>query len=248
MVSGVLNGRKAIVTGGSRGIGRAVVERLASDGADVVFSYVTNADAAADVVSAVKEDGGTATAVQADFSRLPDIRGFFEEAEDRLGGLDIAVLNAAIAAMGSVGEFDEATYDQVMNLNAKGTFFALQETARRIRDGGRVIALSTMVTVTPYPGTAVYSASKAAVEQFAAMAARELGAREITVNTVMPGPTDTDMLHEVSEPDTLAYMANLSPLKRLGTAADIADVIAFLAGPDGRWMTGQNLRTSGGMA
>lgn len=248
MVSGVLNGRKAIVTGGSRGIGRAVVERLAADGADVVFSYVTNADAAADVVSTVELDGGTATAVQADLSRLDDIRGFFHEAEERLGGLDIAVLNAAVAGVGTIGDVDEAAYDRVMDLNAKGTFFALQEAAGRIRDGGRIVAVSTMITATPYPGYAVYGASKAAVQQFAAMAARELGARQITVNTVMPGPTDTDMLRSVSAPDAMEYMANLSPLRRLGTPADIADAIAFLAGPDGRWMTGQNLQTSGGLA
>lgn len=247
-MSGVLNGRKAIVTGGSRGIGRGVVERLARDGAEVVFSYATNADAAAEVVLAVKEGGGTASAVQADVARLDDIRGLFREAEEQLGGLDIAVLNAAIATKGFIDQIDEASYDLAMDTNAKGTFFTLQEAARRIRDGGRIIAVSSLVTVQPTAGLGLYTATKAVVEQFAAVAAKELGARNITVNTVLPGPTDTDMMRSAIPPEVLVTMPGRSPLNRLGTPADIADIIAFLAGPDGRWMTGQNLQTGGGIS
>jgi 3-oxoacyl-[acyl-carrier protein] reductase len=244
----MLTGRKAIVTGGSRGIGRAVVERLVRDGAEVAFSYATNASAADNVVSAVKAKGGTAHATQADFGQLDDIRRLFAQAEELLGGLDIAVLNAAIVEGGTVEQVDEATYDLVMDVNAKGTFFALQEAARRLRDGGRIVTVSTLNTVRPFPGNAIYTASKAAVEQFAAIAAKELAARGITVNTVSPGATDTDMLRGANPPEVLDLMVTMTPLKRLGTPADVADVIAFLVGPDGRWMTGQNLHAGGGLA
>ena len=244
----VLTGRKAIVTGGSRGIGRAVVERLARDGAEVVFSYATNAAAAAEVVAAVKEDGGTAHAIQADIGRLDDIRRLFAAAEEQLGGLDIAVLNAGIVGRGTVEQLDEASYDLVMDVNAKGTFFSLQEAARRLRDGGRIVTLSSLNTVLPFPENAVYTASKAAVEQFTAIAAKELGARDITVNTVSPGGTDTDMLNGNNPPEVLELIVSMTPLNRLGTPAEVADVIAFLVGPDGRWMTGQNLHAGGGIA
>lgn len=242
---GVLSDRKALVTGGSRGIGRAVVERLARDGADVVFSYATNATAAAEVVAAT---GGTAFGVPAELGRISDIRALFQQAEERLGALDIAVLNAGVVLGATIDQLDEATYDQVMNVNAKGTFFALQEAARRLRDGGRIVTVSTINTVLPYAGNAIYSASKAAVEQFAAIAAKELGARGITVNTVSPGATDTDMLRGANPPEVLEQMKTMSPFGRLGTPADVGDVIAFLVGPDGRWMTGQNLRAGGGIA
>ncbi len=242
---GVLSDRKAVVTGGSRGIGRAVVERLARDGAEVVFSYATNETAAAEVVAAT---GGTAFPVRADLARTPDVRALFEQAEERLGALDIAVLNAGIVAGATIDQLDEATYDHVMNVNAKGTFFALQEAARRLRDGGRIVTVSTLNTVLPFPGNAIYSASKAAVEQFAAIAAKELGGRDITVNTVSPGATDTDMLRGANPPEVLELLKTKSPFGRLGTPADVGDVIAFLVGPDGRWMTGQNLRAGGGLA
>jgi 3-oxoacyl-[acyl-carrier protein] reductase len=242
---GVLSGRKAVVTGGSRGIGRAVVERLARDGAEVVFSYVNHEEAANEVASTV---GGKAFPIRADLGRPADIRALFQEADDRLGGLDIAVLNAGIVVTGTIDAVSEATYDQVMDVNAKGTFFSLQEAARRVRDGGRIVAVSTLNTVLPYPSNALYSASKAAVEQFAAIAAKELGARGITVNTVSPGATDTDMLRGANPEEVLRLMRSMSPLGRLGEPADVGDVIAFLVGPDGRWMTGQNLRAGGGIA
>jgi 3-oxoacyl-[acyl-carrier protein] reductase len=240
-----VKGKKAVVTGGSRGIGRAVAERLVREGADVVFSYVSNEAAAAEVAEAT---GGAATGVRSDLGRLADIRALFDDAEQRLGGLDIAVLNAGVVAVGTVDKLDEATYDHVMDVNAKGTFFALQEAARRLRDGGRIVAVSTLNTVLPYPGNAIYSASKAAVEQFVAVASKELGPRGITVNTVSPGATDTDMLRTANPQPVLDLMVSMAPLGRLGTPEDVGDVVVFLAGPDGRWMTGQNLRAGGGLA
>jgi 3-oxoacyl-[acyl-carrier protein] reductase len=161
--------------------------------------------------------------------------------------LDIVVLNAGIADGGLIAEQGEDVYDDVMAVNARGTFFALQEAARRVRSGGSIVAISSINTVLPEQGAAVYSASKAAVEQFAYVAAKELGPRRINVNVVSPGATDTDLLRDVNPPEFLDAMVNLTALGRLGEPADIARVVSFLVGPDGQWMTGQNLRADGGV-
>jgi 3-oxoacyl-[acyl-carrier protein] reductase len=225
-----------------------VVRALAADGAAVVFSYVSNEGAAREVESAVGAEGGSASAVQAELGQVDSVRGLFAQAEEALGGLDIVVLNASVIVGGTIAEVQEADYDRVMNTNAKGTFFAMQEAARRVRDGGRIIAISSLNTVLPVAGNVLYSASKGAVEQFVAIAARELAPRQITVNAVSPGAIDTDLLRSANTEEDIAEMIRLTPLGRLGTPADIADVVAFLAGPRGRWMTGENLRAGGGVS
>lgn len=237
----------AVVTGGSRGIGRAIVERLAADGARVVFSFVNHKAAADEVVEAVRSAGGEAHAVQADLGSVEDVRRLFATAEELLGSLDIVVNNAAMGTPMSIVDVTEEEYDRVMNANAKGTFFALQEAARRLRDGGRIINLSTINTVLPAPNNSLYQGSKGAVEQFTRVASRELGARGITVNTVSPGATDTDLLRSSNPPETLERVPAFVPLGRLGQPADVAAVVAFLAGPDGSWVTGQNIAAGGGL-
>jgi 3-oxoacyl-[acyl-carrier protein] reductase len=243
-----LQGRKAVVTGGSRGIGRAIVERLARDGAEVVFSYARQAEAAAEVEKAVQAEGGKAHAVRMDLAEQGAAERLMEIAEGRLGAVDIIVNNAALSFTPTpLAETDEELYDRVMAVNATAAFVTTRYAARHMPDGGRVINISTLNTVRPGVGIVPYMVSKGALEQLTLAAAQELGPRGITVNTVSPGATDTDLLRGTNTEENLRTAAAITPLRRLGHPSDIADVVAFLAGPDARWITGQNIRVTGGL-
>jgi 3-oxoacyl-[acyl-carrier protein] reductase len=242
-----LAGLRAVVTGGSRGIGRAVVQRLARDGAAVVFGYARSDEAAGRLAAEVSASGGCAYAVRADLRAVAGVRGLFTRAGELLGDLDILVNNAGETLVAAIADTSEEDFDRLMALNAKAVFFAVQEAATRLREGGRIINVSSANTVLHGPGIALYAATKAAVEQITMVAARELGIRRITVNAVSPGPVDTDMLRGAQSAQALDLAAAMTPLRRLGDPADIADVIAFLAGPDGRWVNGQVLRATGGL-
>jgi 3-oxoacyl-[acyl-carrier protein] reductase len=246
-MTGELEGRTALVTGGSRGIGRAIVERLTGDGAAVVFSFVRQKQAADEVAEAVRAAGGVAHPERADLGVPAEVRRLFDVADAVLGGLDILVCNAATTRLASLAEASEDDYDLVMNANAKATFIALQEAARRMRDGGRIVTLSTLNTHLPVAHNALYQASKGAVELLTRTAAKELGARGITANIVSPGATDTDLLRSTNPPEALEQISTLTTLGRLGRPTDIADVVAFLVGPDGGWLTGQIIHASGGL-
>ncbi|MFY1670862.1 SDR family oxidoreductase [Plantactinospora sp. WMMB334] len=235
-----LSGRTALVTGGSRGIGRAVVERFAEAGARVVFTYRRDRAAADDLVS--RYDG--TCAVRADQADPASLGPMFAPVRD--DGLDILVNNAAVNTPTPIAGVTAEEFDRVMTVNAKFPLLAMREAATLLRDGGRIVNISTLNTVLPVPGAALYSASKAALEQFTAIAARELGPRGITVNTVSPGATDTDLLRAVNPAEALAQIPAFTALGRLGQPADIAAVVAFLAGPDAHWITGQNIRATGG--
>jgi 3-oxoacyl-[acyl-carrier protein] reductase len=235
-----LVGKTAVVTGGTRGIGRAIVQRLARDGARVVFSYRQNKDAA----DALAQELGNTVAVRADQEDPSSIELLFEPVGD---GLDILVNNAAINPIAPIRDITPEQFDHAMAVNAKFPLLAMQRAEPLLRDGGRIINISTLNTALPGPGIALYCASKAALEQLTKIAAREFGPRGITVNTVSPGATDTDLLRSSNPPEALERSAALSPLGRLGTPADIADVVAFLAGPEARWITGQNIRATGGL-
>jgi len=235
-----LQGKTAVVTGGSRGIGRAIVRRLARDGARVVFSYRQD-KAAAD---ALAREAGDAVAVRADHADLASIEVLFEHVA---GGLDILVNNAAIVAAAPIRDITPELFDQAMTVNTKFPLLAIRRAGPLLRDDGRIINISTLNTTTPEAGIALYCASKAALEQITWVAARELGPRGITVNTVSPGATDTDLLRASNPAEALKEAATATPLGRLGTPEDIADVVAFLAGPDARWITGQNIQATGGL-
>ena len=244
---GALDGRSALVTGGSRGIGAAIVRRLAADGAVVTFSYASSESAAADVVAEVKAGGGEAFAVRADQADLSGIDALFERAVEPTGALDIFVCNAAQTSVKPIADVTEDDYDQLFAINVKGPYFAIRRAGRTLPDGGRIIAISTLNTAVPGPGISLYAASKGALEQFVKVAAREYGGRRITVNTVSPGATDTEMFHQENPPDAKDSLVGTTALGRMGDPADIADVVAFLAGPDSRWLTGQNLLATGGL-
>ena len=244
---GTLDGRGALVTGGSRGIGRAIVTRLAADGAAVVFSYLRNEAAARAVESEVAEAGGRALAVRADQGSLDDLRRLTAQAEEHLDGLDVVVINAAGGLPGMIDEITEDAYDRFMAAHAKGPFFLIQHAGRALRDGGRVIAISTLSTRLHPPGGALYTGAKGALENFTAVAALEFGGRGITANVVSPGATDTELLREANPGETFERDVALTALRRLGQPADIAAVVAFLAGPDSGWISGQNLAADGGL-
>jgi 3-oxoacyl-[acyl-carrier protein] reductase len=238
-----LEGKSALVTGSSRGIGRAIAERLAADGAAVVINYARSKHLADEAVKAILERGGKAIAIPADVAKPAEVRRLFDEAESKVGGLDIIVANAGVMLEKSLAESSEEDYDYVFNTNTKGVFFTLQEAARRIQDGGRIVAVSTGGTKMPFANVSLYLGSKGAVEQFARSLSRELGSRNITVNTLSPGFTETDMFLEQYR----AYGASLSPFNRIGTAKEVADVAAFLASDEARWITGQNVQAGGGV-
>jgi len=239
----VLSGKGALVTGGSRGIGKAIVERLRQDGAEVVFCYEHSEEAAQQVA---KETG--ALAVRADLGSAEDLRRLFAEAEARLPGVDIVVNNAATTAGSKpIVDITDEDYERAFSVNTRAVFLATQWAARVMRDGGRIITISTVNTRVPAPALTLYCGSKGAVEQFAKVAARELGGRGITVNVVSAGATDTDMLRDSNPPEALAQTPAFTALQRRGRPDDIAAVVAFLAGPDGRWVTGQNVLASGGL-
>ncbi|MEU8140199.1 SDR family oxidoreductase [Streptodolium elevatio] len=243
-----LEGKTAVVTGGSRGIGRGIVERLCRDGAHVLFNYATSHAAAEDVVRCVAEHGGKVRAVQVDLTEPDAADRLVREAEAEFGGLDILVNNAATAFVPTpLADLDPDLFDKVLATDMRTVFLLLQYAARQMRDGGRIITISTLNTVRSAPGIAPYAASKGAIEQLTYVAARELGIRGITANVVSPGATDTDLLRGTNPPEALEMAAQMSPLARLGEPSDVADVVAFLAGHDARWLTGQNIRATGGI-
>jgi 3-oxoacyl-[acyl-carrier protein] reductase len=234
----IFTGKTALVTGGSRGIGRAVVRRLAKDGARVVFSYLQNAAAA---TALAEETGGVA--VRADQEDVTSIDALLAPVGTRL---DILVNNVAANPTVPLSDMTGDAFDRVLTVNTKYPLLLMRRAAELMPDGGRIVNISTLNTVIPAPGHGLYGASKAALEQLSAVVARELGGRAITVNVVSPGATDTDLLHATNPPEAIAQIPALTALRRLGRPDDIADVVAFLAGPDARWLTGQNIRATGG--
>jgi 3-oxoacyl-[acyl-carrier protein] reductase len=239
-----LEGKNALVTGSSRGIGRAIAARLAENGAAVVVNYAGNRQSAQETVKEIVAKKGKAVAIQADVSKASEVQRLFNEAEKALGPLDIVVANAGVYLSKPLIESTGDDYDHVFDINTRGVFFTLQEAARRVRDGGRIIVVSTGGTKMPFPNASLYLGSKAAVEQFARSLSREMGARNVTVNVLSPGFTDTDML---SSDQVRAFGASLSPFNRVGTPEEVADVSAFLASDAARWVTGQNLQAGGGV-
>jgi 3-oxoacyl-[acyl-carrier protein] reductase len=237
----------AIVTGASRGIGAAVAERLARDGFAVIINYSSDARSAETLERKIQGDGGRALAAKADVSNSSAVRDMFEAAERTFGGVDVLVNNAGIMKLAKIADSDDALFDQQIAINLKGSFIAMREAAKRLRDGGRIINFSTSVVGTKLETYGVYAATKSAVETMTAILSKELRGRNIAVNAVAPGPVATDLFLNGKSPELIDRLAKMNPMERLGTPEDIAAVIAFLAGPEGGWINGQVLRANGGM-
>ncbi|MDN3241637.1 SDR family oxidoreductase [Glycomyces tritici] len=239
--------RVAIVTGGSRGIGRAVVRRLAEQGYSVVVGYAGNADEAAAAVKEAVAAGAQALAYRADVADETAVAGMFAEAETRFGGVDAVLNSAGRMYLAPVADLDLDQMDALHRTNIRGTFVVAREAARRVREGGSITLFSTSVVGTYFPTYGAYAASKGAVEALTMVLAREMRGRNINVNTIAPGPTATELFLDGKSDELVARLAKSNPLERLGEPRDIAEVAAFLASPAGHWVNGQVVRANGGM-
>jgi 3-oxoacyl-[acyl-carrier protein] reductase len=235
----------AIVTASSRGIGKAIAQRLAKDGVAVAVNYVASPEKAEAVVKEIIANGGRSIAIQGSVANKADVTRLFDETEKQLGSIDIVVNVAGSAVYKPHTELTDEDFEKVFSVNARGAMYMLQAAANRVKDGGRIIQFSTGATSMPIPTGGLYAASKAAGERFAFALAKEIGHRQVTVNVVSPGVTDTDGL--ILPQPAIDHLISQTPLGRLGKPQDIADVVAFLVGDDAHWMTGQNLQVNGGI-
>ena len=244
------NGKVAIVTGASRGIGASIARRLASEGFTVAVNYAGRAAEAQGVVDEIRATGGRAEAIQADVSAPAQVAALFDQAATLFGGVDVLVNNAGVMQTGLVplSETDDALFDRIVDTNLKGTFNTLRVAAKKVRAGGRIVNFSSSVTMLAMPGYSVYAATKSAVETMTLIFAKELRGRSITVNAVAPGPTVTDLFLNGKSQEQIDHLSKMAPMERLGKPEDIAAVVAFLAGPDGGWIDGQTLPANGGVA
>ncbi|MEU9802918.1 SDR family oxidoreductase [Streptomyces sp. NPDC051000] len=243
---GKLDGKTALVTGSSRGIGRSIALALAAEGARVAVHYAGNEAAAKETVNSIEAAGGQAFAIRAELGLPGDADTLWAAFDEHADGLDILVNNAGIAGPGLIHEVSEADYDKVFAINAKAPFFIIQKGLDRLRDGGRIINISSGVTKVAFPGMTSYAASKGAVEVLTLTLAQTLGSRQITVNAVSPGTIETDIHPWMAIPEAKAQAAAFSVFNRVGQPGDVADVVSFLASDDARWVTGQNIDVSGG--
>lgn len=245
MTSQKLTGKVALVTGGSGGIGSGVAKRLAKDVASVVIGFSQSVEAAAAVAADIIASGGQAAAVQADVANPKDVQALFNAAKDRFGKIDIVINNAGVIIPGLLADITDAAYDKVFGVNVRGALEVLKQAAAQVAEGGRIVSTSSTIVGAPIAGSALYAASKAALETFSQVLAKEVGAKGITVNAIRVGPTIPGMFAK-APPERQAALAAASPFKRLGRPEDVADVVAFLVSDDACWMTGQLVTVDGG--
>ncbi len=238
----------ALVTGASRGIGAAIAQRLANDGFAVVINYASSSKEADELVLSLEAKQQVAIALKADVSKVEEVKAMFDEVEQSLGKVDVLVNNAGILKTLPLAETSDDEFDRHFAINAKGTFNTMREAAKRLPSGGRIVNFSSTTLALNMPGYAVYNGTKAAVEAFTRVFAKELRGRNITVNAVAPGPIATDLFLNGKSDELIAQFSKMPPLERLGQPDDIANLVAFLAGPDSGWVNGQIVRANGGVA
>ncbi|MFX4302285.1 SDR family oxidoreductase [Alicyclobacillus tolerans] len=236
----------AIVTGSSKGIGRSIAMQLASAGTKVVINYLTNRVVAERVVEEIEQTGGEAIAIRANVGKVAEVESLFKETIVHFGRVDVLVNNAGIMLTKPFLEITEDEYDRQMDVNVKGTFFAAQQAARHMREGGRIINFSTSVTRQMFPTYSAYAATKGAVEQITRQLAKELGPKGITINAIAPGPVNTDLFTEGKTQEQIAAVGKANAFGRIGEPKDIADVVLFLASEASQWVTGQTIFVNGG--
>jgi 3-oxoacyl-[acyl-carrier protein] reductase len=241
------NEKVAIVTGSSRGIGAAIAERLAAEGFTVVINYAGSTAPAEALAAKIQKAGYRATAVQADVSDPAAVTRMFDSAETAYGSVDVLVNNAGIMQLSAIGETSDELFDRQIAINLKGVFNGMREAAKRLRNGGRIISFSSSVVGLYQPTYGVYAATKAGIEAMTHILSKEVRGRNITVNAVAPGPTATTLFLDGKPQEVIDHLSKLAPLERLGRPEDIANAVAFLAGPDGAWINGQVLRANGGV-
>ena len=240
--------KTAIVTGSSRGIGAHLAGCLAREGAKVVVNYSGNRETADRVVANIVAEGGQAVGVQADISRAADVTRLFDVAIARFGKVDLLVNNAGIMTCKRIEDTSDEDFDRMFGINVRGTFFMLREAAKRLEPGGRIVNMSSSVTRLMLPTYGAYAATKAAVEQLTRVFAKEVGARGITVNSVSPGPTNTELFHVGKTQETIQKLSGMSALGRIGEPDDIARVVLFLLSDEAGWVSAQNIGANGGFA
>ncbi|QEM82238.1 SDR family oxidoreductase [Halomonas binhaiensis] len=238
----------ALVTGASRGIGRAIALKLAEDGFAVAVTYTGNAKLAEQVVADIEASGGHGLALQADIGDSMSVTQLFNAVQEAFGRLDVVVNNAGIMQMATISSDNVEVLDRMLATNLRGSWLVMAKAAEMLGNGGRIIALSSSVLAKSFPAYGAYIASKAGVEGLVKVLANEMRGRGITVNAVAPGPVATEMFFEGKSDEQIASIAAMAPLERLGQPDEIAAAIAFLASPQGSWINGQILRANGGFA
>lgn len=242
----ILDGKVAIITGSSRGIGRVVAEQLADLGAKVVINYSSNRQKAVEVVEGIIKKGGKAVALHADLSKLSDVKELFTKTIDEFGKVDILINNAGLMITKPLSDVTEDDFDKQFAVNVKGTFFACQQAMKHMENNGRIVNFSTSVTGQMFPAYSVYAGTKGAVEQFTRQLAKEFGSKQITINAVAPGPVSTELFKIGKTEQQIDAMKKMNAFGRIGEPEDVANVIEFLVSDKSQWVTGQTLRVNGG--